>query len=151
MVTAARLETQVQMADMHHDREFYEASTNGIRIVVSPRYLPEQSRPSDGRHVWAYDIEITNEGKVTVQLRDRHWIITDGNGCEEHVQGPGVVGEQPILNPGDSFEYSSGCPLQTSSGFMAGHYTMVCEDGTTFAANVPAFALDLPQARRTMN
>ena len=130
---------------------FYEAVTEGVRVRVQPDYLEEQSSPEQGRHVWAYHVEIVNGSKVTVQLTSRHWRITDAAGHTERVDGPGVVGEQPILNPGDAFRYASGCPLQADSGFMEGTYTMVREDGSTFEAAIPAFSLDLPRARRAVN
>ena len=132
-------------------RAAFAASTKGVNVRVTPFYLPEQSDPDAPRHVWAYTVVIENGGEATVQLRERAWRITDGEGRVEHVAGPGVVGEQPVLRPGERFEYTSGCPLPTPSGFMEGHYTMVREDGETFEAAIPAFALDLPNARRTLN
>lgn len=129
----------------------YQAVTRGIEVMVEPTYLEEQSDPQQNRFVWAYAIEITNGGSETVQLKERTWIITDGTGHTEHVHGPGVVGEQPILNPGDRFQYSSGCPLTTDSGFMVGRYTMQSDSGETFEIDIPAFALDLPGTRRVVN
>jgi len=126
------------------DDKPYEAITDGIRVRVRPHYLEEQSDPALPRYVWAYEVEIANQGDKTVQLRERSWIIVDATGHEERVHGPGVVGEQPILNPGDTFRYSSGCPLTTPSGFMNGVYHMVDEAGTQFDIDVPAFSLDLP-------
>jgi len=123
----------------------------GITVYVQPIYLSDQSKPSAGQYVWAYHVEIENGGETSVQLRDRFWEITNGNGKVEQVQGPGVVGEQPILNPGDRFEYTSGCPLSTPSGFMVGHYTMVREDGSVFEAEIPAFPLDTDDSRRVLN
>lgn len=133
------------------DDGIYEAVTRGIRVRVQPAYLAEQSEPAARRFVWAYTIEIINEGETTVQLKDRHWRITDANGHVEQVDGPGVVGEQPILNPGDLFRYTSGCPLTTPSGMMVGHYSMRAEDGTRFLIDIPAFSLDLPDARPALN
>ena len=118
---------------------------------VQPRWLGERSDAAKGQFVWAYHIEIVNEGDVTVQLTDRHWRITDATGRAERVDGPGIVGEQPILNPGDAFRYTSGCPLPTPSGFMVGHYTMARPDGSTFEAAIPAFALDMPDAATVLN
>ena len=129
----------------------FAASTQGVHVSVTPFYLAEQSDPDAPRHVWAYTVNILNEGTTTVQLRERAWRITDANGTVEHVRGPGVVGEQPVLAPGESFEYTSGCPLPTPSGFMEGHYLMAREDGATFEAAIPAFALDLPGAGRVLN
>ncbi|NKB51517.1 MAG: Co2+/Mg2+ efflux protein ApaG [Rhizobiaceae bacterium] len=129
----------------------YMALTHNIRVFVEPAYLEDRSDPEAGQHVWAYTIEIRNEGRQTVQLKERCWEITDGNGKIEMVQGAGVVGEQPVLKPGDAFEYTSGCPLGTDSGFMVGRYTMQSADNTTFEIDIPAFALDLPTARRVMN
>ena len=129
----------------------YMALTQDIRVFVNPTYLEERSDPQAGQHVWAYTIEIRNEGSRTVQLKERYWKITDGNGKVEYVQGSGVVGEQPVLEPGDVFEYTSGCPLGTDSGFMVGRYTMQSNDQSTFDIDIPAFALDLPMARRVVN
>ncbi len=129
----------------------YRETTKGIEIRVEPRFLPERSQLAKGTFVWAYDVEIINLSDHTVQLTDRTWVITDANGHVENVHGPGVVGEQPILNPGDRFQYSSGCPLTTPSGFMSGSYTMRAEDGTCFEAIVPAFSLDMPNHSRSVN
>jgi len=131
--------------------DVYEAVTRGIRIEVSPRFLDDQSEPEDNQYTWAYSIVVFNESDETVQLKTRTWIITDANGTTENVHGAGVVGEQPILNPGDSFSYTSGCPLTTPSGFMVGHYTMQREDKTEFDVAIPAFSLDLPGARIMVN
>lgn len=129
----------------------YRAETDGVCVEVMPRFLPEQSDSDRENYVWAYDVRITNLGERTVQLTERLWTITDGNGRSERVQGPGVVGEQPILNPGDRFEYTSGCPLGTPSGIMRGSYTMVGEDGSSFEATIPAFSLDSPNGARVLN
>ncbi len=129
----------------------YSATTRAIRVDVTPTYLADRSDPTKARWVWAYAIVITNEGDETVQLRERTWEITDANGKIEHVHGPGVVGEQPILNGGDVFHYSSGCPLGTPSGFMAGFYTFTDESDARFDVAVPAFSLDLPHAARALN
>lgn len=129
----------------------YRATTHGIEISVEPFYLEDQSEPTESQYVWGYRITIANHSSETVQLRSRYWQITDGNGHTEEVSGPGVVGEQPILDPGDSFQYSSGCPLTTPSGVMVGRYQMQGASGTAFEVNVPAFSLDLPNLRRTLN
>ncbi|MBJ6132296.1 Co2+/Mg2+ efflux protein ApaG [Ochrobactrum sp. Q0168] len=129
----------------------YRAVTQGIEITVEPFYLEEESAPEDNRYVWGYRITIANNSSDTVQLRSRYWQITDANGRVEEVRGAGVVGEQPVLDPGDSFQYSSGCPLTTSSGVMVGRYQMQNPAGRTFEVDIPAFSLDVPEQRRTLN
>ena len=129
----------------------YEAVTKGIRVRVQPEYLEEESAPVDSRYVWSYTIDIINEGSETVQLKTRHWRITDGAGRTEEVRGPGVVGETPVLEPGASFRYTSGCPLKTPSGIMVGSYQMTTEDGGRIEVAIPAFSLDSPHARRSLN
>jgi ApaG protein len=129
----------------------YSAVTNDIRVTVSPEYSEERSEPSLGRYFWLYSIEIQNNGRTPVQLTHRHWRITDAYGKLEEVSGPGVVGEQPLLEPGQSFRYTSGCPLGTPSGIMVGSYRMVDENGRAFNIAIPAFSLDLPDSRRTVN
>ena len=131
--------------------DVYAETTLGITVEVSPTFLEDQSQPKNNHYVWAYTIAVINDGDDTVQLTERAWEITDANGSVERVSGPGVVGEQPILNPGDSFSYTSGCPLKTPSGFMAGYYTMRRVDGSEFAVKVPTFSLDLPGARIRVN
>ena len=120
------------------------AITNGIRVSVSSNYIPAQSAPKARRYVFAYTVRIANEGTEAAQLKSRHWIITDGNGKVEEVRGPGVVGEQPMLKPGDNFEYTSGCVLETPRGSMEGTYQMVRADGSEFDATIAPFALMLP-------
>ncbi|MFP5076570.1 Co2+/Mg2+ efflux protein ApaG [Rhizobium sp. YIM 134829] len=129
----------------------YRALTRDIEVTVEPYYLEEQSDPEDGRYVWGYRIQIANHSSRTVRLMTRYWHITDENGQVDEVNGPGVIGEQPVLNPGESFEYSSGCPLDTPSGMMFGHYSMVTPDGETFTVDIPAFSLDAPGLTRTLN
>ncbi|MDA0218531.1 MAG: Co2+/Mg2+ efflux protein ApaG [Proteobacteria bacterium] len=129
----------------------YQEITRGIRVSVNPTYLEGQSDPSQGHYVWAYQVTIANEGPETVQLLTRHWKITDGRGQLHEVQGPGVVGEQPVLKPGESFEYTSGTPLSTPSGIMAGSYQMQAASGEMFDALVPAFSLDSPHEARRVN
>ena len=129
----------------------YEAVTHGIRIRVTPEYLEEESAPVEGRYVWAYVIDIINEGNETVQLRTRHWRITDASGRTEEVRGPGVVGQTPVLEPGASFRYTSGCPLTTPSGIMVGSYQMTTETGRRIDVAIPAFSLDSPHAKRSLN
>jgi ApaG protein len=129
----------------------YEAVTEGIRIKVTPEYLEEQSSPDESYFFWAYTIEIANEGGATAQLKTRHWRITDANGKTEEVRGPGVVGKTPVLEPGQSFTYTSGCPLTTPSGIMVGSYQMQRKDGTLFNVPIPAFSLDSPFVSRSVN
>lgn len=133
------------------DSHTYSATTHDITVNVVPRYLEDQSQPAESHFVWAYDVEIVNTSGETMQLKERSWIITDANGLVEKVHGPGVVGEQPILKTGDSFRYSSGCPLKTSSGIMVGSYQMVREDGEKIDVDIPAFSLDIPRAQVTVN
>jgi ApaG protein len=129
----------------------YEAVTRNIRVIVKPKYLQSQSRPDDDHFVWAYTITIENKGVEIVTLRSRHWKITDDRGKLEEVKGDGVVGEQPTLAPGESFEYTSGVPLSTPSGFMVGTYQMETMDGERFEIDIPAFSLDSPQSHRLIN
>ncbi|MGF1651273.1 MAG: Co2+/Mg2+ efflux protein ApaG [Hyphomicrobiaceae bacterium] len=129
----------------------YERTTEGVRVRVEPAYDAVRSDPSEHSYFWTYTIEIRNEGSATVQLLSRHWIITDAAGVTEVVRGPGVVGQTPVLDPGESFTYTSGCPLRTPSGIMVGSYRMVTEDGTAFDVEIPAFSLDQPGARVAVN
>ncbi|WP_182085398.1 Co2+/Mg2+ efflux protein ApaG [Aureimonas sp. ME7] len=129
----------------------YQATTRHITVRVTPSFLKDQSDPDAGRWVFAYRVEIDNGSRDTVQLRSRFWQITDARGHVETVEGPGVVGEEPILGPGDSFTYTSGCPLPTPSGIMRGHYRMQLIDGTIFEIAIPAFSLDAPAERRVLN
>jgi ApaG protein len=121
-----------------------EATTNGIRVQVESRYSPEHSRP--GQWFFLYTVTISNEASETVQLISRHWVIRDGNGRVEEVRGPGVVGDQPVLEPGDSYEYTSGCPLPTPFGSMLGSYQMVTAGGSHFDAEIAEFVLREPGA-----
>jgi ApaG protein len=129
----------------------YKATTRSIQVTVEPTFLESESSPSDNHYFWSYAIEITNQGEVVVQLRSRHWRITDANGRTEEVRGAGVVGKQPVLRPGEMFSYTSGCPLTTPSGIMVGTYQMRTDNGETFSIAVPAFSLDVPNGRRTVN
>jgi ApaG protein len=126
----------------------YSETTRAITITVQPFYLEEHSSPVDSHYVWAYRVRIENGGGETVQLRNRHWRITDSLGRLHEVRGPGVVGEEPIIAPGQSFEYTSSCPLSTPSGFMVGDYEMETQAGERFLARVPAFSLDVPPRLR---
>ena len=130
----------------------YRAITRDIEVTVTPRYVSERSSPDSGYFFWAYTISITNLGQETVQLKTRHWRIVDAAGKEQEVKGPGVVGEEPLLKSGESFEYTSGVPLPTPSGFMRGSYGMVrADDRTKFDIEIPAFSLDSSNAERTIN
>jgi ApaG protein len=129
----------------------YSQTTRGIVVTVKPFYLEDQSSPADNHYVWAYRVRIENRGEQTVQLMNRHWIITDSIGRTQEVKGPGVVGEQPVLRPGDGYEYTSGTPLPTPSGIMHGSYEMAGEKGETFEIVIPAFSLDSPHDRPRLN
>ncbi|MBV9076691.1 MAG: Co2+/Mg2+ efflux protein ApaG [Methylobacteriaceae bacterium] len=129
----------------------YKAVTRGIRVTVEPRYLPEESQPDKGKFFFAYTVEITNMSTERVQLRSRHWRIVDGTGSLQEVRGAGVVGQQPVLGPGETFTYTSGCPLTTPDGTMEGTYTMVGASGQEFEAAIPAFSLDSPHAKRVVH
>lgn len=129
----------------------YTAVTHDIQVTVLPEFLEDRSEPEEGQFFWAYTIEITNLGRAEVQLLARHWIITDGVGRVETVKGLGVVGEQPVLNPGETFRYTSGCPLRTPSGMMSGTYRMADRNGRSFTVEIPAFSLDSPHAKRVLN
>jgi ApaG protein len=129
----------------------YRAVTRNIEVKVTPRFLPERSSHEKSYFFWSYTIEISNHSEETVQLKTRHWRITDAFGRIQEVRGAGVVGEEPVLEPGKSFEYTSGVPLPTSSGFMAGTYGMVTGNGEPFSIEIPTFSLDSPDGKRTIN
>jgi len=129
----------------------YCEETNSIKISVDPIYMEDQSEPENFHFVWAYHVCIENKGANTVQLLTRHWHITDSNGRVHEVRGEGVVGEQPVLGPGESFEYTSGTPLGTPSGFMVGSYQMIDNAGMSFDVSVPAFSLDSPHDFNLVN
>ena len=129
----------------------YEKTTQGVRVSVRPEYRDDQSNPERDYYVWAYHVEIRNEGREPLTLKTRFWRITDARGRVQEVRGAGVVGEQPRLAPGERFSYTSGTPLQTPSGFMSGAYQMARDDGTLIEVEIPAFSLDLPDARRALN
>jgi ApaG protein len=126
----------------------YQKVTHDIKITVQPGFLDEQSRPDDGYYVWSYTITIENLSDVAVTLKTRYWRITDSTGKVQEVRGEGVVGEQPTLKPGDSFEYTSGAPLATPSGFMVGSYQMETDQGRAINVDIPLFSLDSPYASR---
>jgi ApaG protein len=129
----------------------YEAVTRQIRVRVKPQYLDDRSDADANEFFWSYTITIINEGDETVQLKSRYWRITDERGRHEEVRGPGVVGETPVLKPGTSFTYTSGCPLPTPSGIMAGQFFMTTDRGEAFPITVPAFSLDSPYGKRALN
>ena len=136
---------------MTSDLHAYTATTRDILVTVQPKYLSEQSSPDDRRFVWAYTVRIENQGTEIVQLVNRFWRITDAAGTSHEVRGEGVVGEQPVLEPGESFEYTSGTPLATPSGMMLGSYEMETEHGDYFDVEVPPFSLDSPHERISLN
>jgi ApaG protein len=129
----------------------YRTVTRQIEVKVIPRFLSDRSSPDNGYFFWSYTITLTNLGHETVQLKTRHWRITDALGRLQEVRGPGVVGETPVLEPGESFEYTSGVPLPTPSGFMTGTYGMVSSTGEGFDVQIPAFSLDSAEGKRTIN
>ena len=135
------------MANRHH----YTASTRGVAVSVEPTYLEAQSSPHQSQYFWAYRVTIENQGHETVQLLTRHWMITNARGELIEVKGPGVVGEQPILKPGESFEYTSGAPLNTSSGMMGGAYQMESDTGERFDIEIPTFSLHQPNQDILLN
>jgi ApaG protein len=129
----------------------YRAVTRNIEVMVTPRFVADRSSPENNYFFWAYTISITNKGDDTVQLKTRHWRITDAHGRQQEVRGAGVVGEEPVLKAGEVFEYTSGVPLQTPSGFMTGTYGMVSVSGEPFDVDIPAFSLDSGNDKRTIN
>ena len=129
----------------------YRAKTGNFEVCVEPIYLDAQSEPDLPRFVWAYRVRIENEGNEPARLMSRHWEIVDGLGRREVVDGAGVVGKTPLIAPGSSFEYHSGCPLETPHGTMRGHYTMVDDAGRSFDIEIPPFSLDLPDHAPTLN
>ena len=133
------------------DRTPYKAITRGIAVSVEPSYLEANSSPGNSQYFWAYRVTIENQGRETVQLRSRHWMITNARGELTEVKGPGVVGEQPVLRPGESYEYTSGAPLNTPSGMMGGSYQMESERGERFDIEIPTFSLDCPDQDVLLN
>src|ERR1700733_1022724 len=129
----------------------YRAVTRDIEVVVTPRFVADRSSADNNYFFWAYTIAITNHSADTVQLKTRHWYITDASGRRQEVRGAGVVGEEPVLKAGEAFEYTSGVPLQTPSGFMTGSYGMVGANGERFDIEIPAFSLDSGDSKRTLN
>ncbi len=129
----------------------YTATTREIKVTVVPVYLEEQSLPDEEHYVWAYTIQLENEGDETVQLINRYWHITDARGLVQEVNGPGVVGEQPVLKPGGTYQYTSGAALHTPSGIMRGHYEMKTTEDELFSIEIPAFSLDSPEQVKRPN
>jgi ApaG protein len=129
----------------------YERTTRGIRVAVKPAFIADQSDPIEGQFLWSYTVTIENRGPETVQLLSRTWHITDGDGHTQEVRGPGVVGAQPVLAPGQMFQYTSGCPLPTASGYMTGRYQMRSASGEAFEAEIPDFVLESPHERRQLH
>jgi ApaG protein len=129
----------------------YERVTRGIRVAVEPAYLDDQSDPEEGQYLWSYTVTIENNGPEPVQLLSRYWHITDAVGHIQEVRGPGVVGAQPVIDPGKSFQYTSGCPLSTASGHMVGTYQMKSASGEAFEAEIPPFILESPHERRQVH
>src|ERR1700728_3185006 len=133
------------------DRASYMAITRGIAVSVEPAYLEANSSPESSQYLWAYRVTIANQGRETVQLLSRHWMITNARGELTEVKGPGVVGEQPFLRPGESYAYTSGAPLNTPSGMMGGSYQMESDRGERFDIEIPTFSLDRPNHRSFLN
>lgn len=133
------------------DGALYSETTRSLTVSVQPIYLDDQSSPADNHFVWAYHVRIENGGRETVQLLRRHWKITDALGRVQEVKGAGVVGEQPVLHPGDAYEYTSGTPLSTPSGIMVGSYQMETLQGERFDIAIPAFSLDSPHQKMRLN
>jgi len=129
----------------------YQAETHGVRVTASPKFMDSESTPDQSRYFWAYTIEIVNLSSRTVQLMTRHWVITDGRGEVHEVRGDGVIGQQPVLQPGERFSYTSGCPLMTPDGSMRGVYAMLGEDGALFDVEVPLFPLDSPYVKKVLH
>ena len=138
---------------MVHDAEAfpYETESYGVTIRVLPEFMPERSNPSDREYFWRYTVQIENGIDETIQLMSRHWVITDVRGARQEVKGEGVVGEKPVLGPGERYVYSSGCPLSEASGMMMGSFMMRREDGEEFKVTIPAFSLDSPHNRAVLN
>jgi ApaG protein len=129
----------------------YERKTHNIRVKVKPAFLDDQSDPDENHYLWSYTVTIENDGKEPVQLMSRYWHITDGLGRSQEARGPGVVGAQPVIAPGQTFQYTSGCPLPTASGHMVGRYQMQTASGEAFEAEIPAFLLESPHEHRQIH
>jgi|ERR1700677_4672269 ApaG protein len=133
------------------DRTPYKAITRGIAVSVEPSYLEANSSPGDSQYFWAYRVTIENQGRETVQLLNRHWMITNARGEFTEVKGAGVIGKQPFLKPGESYTYTSGAPLNTPSGMMGGSYQMESDRGERFDIEIPTFSLDCPDQDVLLN
>ena len=129
----------------------YSKTTNGVTVTVEPYFLEDQSSPQEGHYVWAYQVKIINTSSNTIKLKHRNWVIIDANGKIMNIQGEGVVGEFPILKPGECFEYTSGTPLKTTNGFMQGFYLMSQNDGEQLKIDIPTFSLDSPYNKKNFN
>lgn len=129
----------------------YRAETDGIEVIVHPEFLPDRSDPGQSQYFWAYTVEIVNRSAHEIELKTRHWIITDALGRVQEVRGEGVVGQQPRLPPGERFSYTSGCPLTTPDGTMEGSFGMIDDHGRAFEVAIPLFSLDIPATRRTLH
>ena len=129
----------------------YSKTTNGVTVTVNPYFLDDQSSPNDNHYVWAYKVNIDNKGSDILHLNQRTWIIIDGNGRVLQVQGDGVVGETPIIKPGETFEYTSGTPLKTTSGIMQGYYSMSADSGEKIKIDIPTFSLDIPYEKKKIH
>ncbi|MBW8880607.1 MAG: Co2+/Mg2+ efflux protein ApaG [Asticcacaulis sp.] len=129
----------------------YQQTSFGITVRVEVDYVPQEDNTGEERYLWAYHITLINGSHDVVQLKTRHWTIMDALGRVQKVDGPGVVGQTPVLKPGETYSYSSGCPLSTSSGAMSGHYMFMREDGLPIKVMIPAFSLDLPDIKRVLN
>lgn len=129
----------------------YSKTSYGVTVTVTPYFLDDQSSPQEGHYVWAYQVNIKNSSSHTIKLSHRNWVIIDANGKIMNIQGEGVVGEFPILQPGESFEYTSGTPLKTNNGFMQGFYLMSQNDGEQIKIDIPAFSLDSPYSKKNLH
>jgi ApaG protein len=146
-----KIDPRTGMPQPAERQNHYVKETRGLSVRVTPAYLDDESSPEDNRFVWSYTIVIENNGAETVQLRSRYWRITDATGRVMEVRGAGVVGQQPTLKPGDQFEYTSGTPLSTPSGFMTGTYQMLSDAGESFQIEIPLFSLDMPNTPRRVH
>ena len=129
----------------------YSKTTKGVTVTVTPYFLDDRSSPQEGHYVWAYQVNIKNSSSDTIKLNSRNWVIIDANGKIINIQGEGVVGEFPVLHPGESFEYTSGTPLKTTNGFMQGFYLMSQNNGDQLKIDIPTFSLDSPYDKKKLN
>ena len=132
-------------------KDMYSKTTGGVTVTVTPYFLDDQSSPKEGHYVWAYQVNIKNASSNTIKLNHRNWVIIDANGKVINIQGEGVVGEFPVIQPGESFEYTSGTPLKTSNGFMQGFYLMSHNNGEQLKIDIPAFSLDSPYGKKNLH